>query len=83
VASCPLSPAVCRGITQSSIWIPGTERGANVHFRRLSKSGRADYHVMYPQTGAADTWFSDEGCKASGAMDNGEMRNPGLPKVLA
>jgi hypothetical protein len=68
---------------QGSIWMPGKERGANVHSPRLSKSGRADYHVVYPQTGAADTWFNDEGCKGSGAMDDGEVRDPGLPKVPA
>jgi hypothetical protein len=66
---------------QGSTWMPGTERGANVHFPRLSQSGRADYHVVYPQTGVADTWFNGEGCRNSGAMDDGQVSDPGLPRV--
>jgi hypothetical protein len=63
----------------SDIWMPGMERGANVHFPRLSKSQRADYHVVDPRTAAAQTWFNQGECV--GARDDGSVQDPGLPKV--
>jgi hypothetical protein len=56
----------------------GIERGANIHFPKLSKSGRADYHVVYPRSAVAETWFNEAKC--NGAMDDGEVEDPGLPK---
>jgi hypothetical protein len=66
---------------QPNIWMPGVERGANIHFPRLSMSGRADYHVVYPQTGVADTWFNQGDCADGGAMDDGPVEDPKLPQV--
>lgn len=56
----------------------GMERGANIHFPKLSTSGRADYHVVYPQTSVADTWFNEGDC-VGGARDDGQIHDPKLP----
>ncbi|KAF2036073.1 SGNH hydrolase [Setomelanomma holmii] len=63
---------------QPTLFPPGLERGANMHFPRLSKSGRADLHVVYPQTGTADTWFNEGNC-GGGAADDGGVKDPELP----
>ncbi|KAF2830002.1 SGNH hydrolase [Ophiobolus disseminans] len=76
------TPTLTSGMTwdrQRDIWMAGAERGANVHFPRLSRSKRADYHVAYPQTNVAETWFNEGRCV--GARDDGEVRDPGLPRV--
>jgi len=65
---------------QPDIWMPGVERGANMHFPRLSRSKRADYHVVYPRTGVADTWFNEGACRG-GERDDGVVRDPGLPRI--
>ncbi|KAH7075890.1 carbohydrate esterase family 3 protein [Paraphoma chrysanthemicola] len=73
---------------QPSIFPENLERGANLHFPKLGKSGRADVHVVYPRTGIADTWFNDGECVngggggggvGGGAPDDGPVRDPELP----
>jgi hypothetical protein len=65
---------------QPHIYPPGLERGANIHFPKLSTSGRADVHVVYPRTSVADTWFNEGDC-GGGAVDDGAVGDPGLPVV--
>lgn len=58
----------------------GMDRGANVYFPKPSTSGRADYHVVYPQTSAADTWYNEGACVGGGAGDDGHVEDPRSPK---
>jgi hypothetical protein len=64
---------------QSNIWMPGMERGTNVHLPRPSKSQRADHHVVDPRTAAAQMWFNQR--EFVGARDHEIVRDPGLPKI--
>jgi hypothetical protein len=78
-----IQPALTSGMSwdqHSNTWMTGVQTGVIVHFPRLSRSRRADYHVVKPQTNAAETWFNEGRC-GGGAGDDGEVRNPELPEV--
>ncbi|KAH7399037.1 carbohydrate esterase family 3 protein [Phaeosphaeria sp. MPI-PUGE-AT-0046c] len=70
LANAPFPPSGIAWDSQPEIWMQGVERGANVHFPKLSTSGRADCHVVYPQTSVADTWYNEGGCVGGGAGDD-------------
>ncbi|KAH3946159.1 hypothetical protein HBH70_059420 [Parastagonospora nodorum] len=82
--NCGMVPSLTSGMLwekRLGFWTPGKGKGANVHFPKLSRSGRADMHVVDEKTAQADTWFNDGECR--GARDDGEVKDPGLPKIPA
>lgn len=66
---------------QRDIWMAGAERGGNIHFPKLSASGRADYHWVHPQKNFAYTYFNE--CEGGGGVgeDDGPITDPQLPAV--
>ncbi|KAF2713128.1 carbohydrate esterase family 3 protein [Pleomassaria siparia CBS 279.74] len=81
-----IQPAFTSGILwdmQPSIWMPGVERGANIHFPKLSTSGRADYLWVHPQTSAAWVYYNAGSCAGDNGPgpDDGAMTDPVLPTV--
>ncbi|KAL1597932.1 hypothetical protein SLS60_008420 [Paraconiothyrium brasiliense] len=67
---------------QLDIWMSGVERGANIHFPKLSITGRADYHWVHPQEGTAWTYFNEQcglGGGNDGGPDDGPITDPQLP----
>ncbi|KAL5335544.1 hypothetical protein BJX70DRAFT_401448 [Aspergillus crustosus] len=58
----------------------GYGRGQNIHFPKLGKLGRADYHDVYPQTAYANTWFNECSRAGEGQDDYPTPIDPNLPE---